>query len=43
MNISELLALNGHIKANLNVKTNLMNYATLEPVLFEKLYNIKLS
>ena len=46
MNISELLDLNGHIKAKLMSKPknqSHMNYSALEPVLFEKLHNIKLS
>ena len=46
MNISELLDLNGHNKANQMSKSenqSCMNYSSLEPVLFEKLQNIKLS
>ena len=45
-NISELLDLNGHIKAKLTSKSenqSYMNYSALEPELFEKLHNIKLS
>ena len=45
MNISELPDLNGHINMKLMSKpegpTHMNNYA-LEPVLFEKLHNIKL-
>ena len=46
MNISNHLDLNGHIKAKLIPKSknqSFMNYSSLEPVLFEKLHNIKLS
>ena len=46
MNISNLLDLNGHIKAKQMSKSQSqshMNYSSLEPVLFEKLNNIKLS
>ena len=46
MNISELLDLNGHIKAKPMSKLenhSHMNYSLLEPVLFEKLNNTKLS
>ena len=46
MNVSELLDINGHIKTKLMSKpegpTHMYN-STLEPVLFEKLHNIKLS
>ena len=46
MNISEILDLNGHIKAKPMPKSenqSCMNYSSLEPVLFEKVHNIKLS
>ena len=46
MNISEPIDINGHIKTQLMSKPekqSCMNYSTLEPVLFEKLHNIKLS
>ena len=46
MNISEHLDLSGHIKAkpmSEPKKQSHMNYSTMEPVLFEKLHNIKLS
>ena len=46
MNISNILDLNGHIKAKLMPKSknqSIMNYSSLQPVLFEKFYNIKLS
>ena len=46
MNVSELLVLNGHIKMKLMSKPEgqtHMNNSALEPVLFEKLHNIKLS
>ena len=46
MNVSELLTLNSHIKTKpISKPENLsgMNYSALKPVLFEKLYNIKLS
>ena len=46
MNVSELLDLNGHIKTKPMSKPqspSYMNYSALEPVLFEKLHNIKLS
>ena len=46
MNIMELLDLNGHIKMNSMSKPEgptYMNNSGLEPVLFEKQHNIKLS
>ena len=46
MNVSQLLDLNGHIKTKLMSKPknpSHMNFSVLEPVLFEKLHNIKLS
>ena len=45
MSITELLDLNGHINTNLMFKPKgpmCMNNSALEPVLFEKLHNIKL-
>ena len=46
MSISKLLSLNSNIKVKLMSKSKNqphMNYSALDPVLFEKLYNIKLS
>ena len=46
MNVSELLGLNGNIKMKPVSKPEgpaCMNKSALEPVLFEKLHNIKLS
>ena len=46
MNISKFLDLNGHINAKPRYKPknqSCMNYSSLQPVLFEKLNNIKLS
>ena len=46
MNISNILDLNGHITATpmpKSKKQSHVNYLSLEPVLFEKLHNIKFS
>ena len=46
MTISNILDLKGHMNAKLIPKSEIqsyMNYLSLEPVLFEKLHNIKLA